>query len=81
MKKLPFEISKYISDHYLEGQVTDIKTAKDKHGHKAYLVNISKNDMVYHLKFTESGKLITSDSEPIYDEDYYEGGFFGSEEG
>lgn len=78
--QLPPEASAYIRDHFREEYLIEIKEEKDKHGHIYFKVEVSENDIIHHLKFDKNGKLIKSETEPTFEEDYYEGGFYGADD-
>lgn len=80
MTKLPYNVSIYINTHFREGFLTRTYSVRDQYGHKDYIVDISQNDLIYHLIFNEQGKLINETVDPAYDEDYFEGSFYGEDE-
>lgn len=80
MHKLPHEVFTYIRDHFLDGHLVNVKTTKDEHGHLQFHVEVSENDVVHHLEYNEEGGLTKRWSDPAFDEDYYEGDYYGERE-
>lgn len=78
MQKLPHKISLYITQHFPEGYLADIKTIEGEDGQISYKIDVNEYEDVYHLEFNEEGILIKHVSEPLYDEDYYEGSYYGA---
>jgi hypothetical protein len=66
MYKLPHhEVSTYIRNHFREGYLTNIKSMKGERGGISFKVDVTENDIVYHLEFDTEGKLINNESEPM----------------
>ncbi len=80
MDKIPFEISAYIKDHFREGCLSDIKTERTESGHFQYKVKVYEDQLIHLLEFNEKGHLIKSDERPVYNEDYFEGMFYGNKD-
>lgn len=80
MQKLPHEISRYIRNKFREGYISDIKRIENKAGEIIFKARIIEDDIVHHLEFDEKGKVLKHETEPTYEEDYYEGDFYGYED-
>jgi len=80
MQKIPFSASKYIREHFREGQLGKVTSYRSSGGHTVFKINLVENDIVYRLEFNEKGKLLKRESEPLYKEDYFEGSFYGRED-
>jgi hypothetical protein len=71
---IPNRITHYIKQNFEKGFLSDINCISDKNDNKIYNVDISYNNILYHLKFNALGKLLTEMTEPImemYDETVY----------
>lgn len=79
MSKLPQPVAAYLNKHYPDVNMVSVNTRRDNSGHTLYKVVINQEEMVHHLTFSENGQLLNADTEPLYDEDYYEGGFYGND--
>lgn len=77
MHKLPNEVSAYIKEYFVEGYLSDIQTSNDTKGLLVYNIVINDNELIHYLKFSKDGKLIRHRTEPLFEEDYYEGNYYG----
>ncbi len=80
MQKLPYEILAYIRNHFQEGYLSDVKSLKDKNGQTSFKIEVTQNEVVHQLEFNGLGKLTKNHSKPRYEEDYYEGSFYGEKD-
>ena len=80
MKGLHAQAIQYVKKHYPDGLVEEIAVLKDKYGRAYYKVVVVEDEVVYGLEFNHLGGLMRSSQKPLYDEDYYEGGFYGAPE-
>lgn len=79
MSKFPFEISAYISEHFRDGCQTDIQSRRSKSGPPQYKVKVYEDQIIHLLDFNEKGALVKHREIPAYEEDYYDGMFYGNE--
>lgn len=71
-KGIPFEISEYIRNHFREDFLFHVKEVKEVGGHSEYVVEVSKDDYDYTLRFNEKGKLLKEDAEQSFPPDIHE---------
>jgi hypothetical protein len=64
-KKIPASISQYIRRYFDKELLTEIKISQNNDGAVHYLVNISQDNTLYHLKFNSEGVLVQKESEPL----------------
>jgi len=79
MTKLPVKISNYIKQNFREDYLIEVKPILGKKHNTFFKIDITENDVIHHLEFSEKGLVIKHDSEPLFKEDYYEGDFYGQE--
>jgi hypothetical protein len=80
MNKVPYAASKYIREHYRGGYLSKVTPVTTKSGKTIFKVEVTENDVIHHLTFNEEGKLMDHRDDPVYDDDYFEGSFYGEEE-
>lgn len=78
--KLPAATLSYIKEHFKEGDITGSRALKNSHGQLIHRIEVTENEVIYQLDFNDEGKLLNRASWPVYDEDYYEGDFYGDED-
>ncbi|RNL87776.1 hypothetical protein ED312_09885 [Sinomicrobium pectinilyticum] len=79
MNKLPHHVFTYIRKHFREGYFSNIESIRDKDGHLLFRAKIHENETIHHLEFNAQGSLLKHETEPMFEEDYYEGRFYGEE--
>jgi len=79
MDKLPAKITEYIRNNFREGYLMEIKPVTTKTHRTFFKIDITENEILHHLQFSEKGILTKHESEPLFKEDYYEGEFYGKE--
>jgi hypothetical protein len=80
MYKIPHEVSTYIRGHFKEYYHFDFSSEKNKEGNIIYKVELHENEILHLLEFNQKGKIIKHDTLPIFEEDFYEGNFYGKKE-
>ena len=80
MKNLPHKASVYIRTHFENAFIKRVTQQKGAMGHLEYLVDLDSNDLSYHLEFNEQGEIISTRSTPVFEDDLYDGEFYGGEE-
>lgn len=81
MNKLPHHVFSYIRKHFREGYFRNIESVEveDKDGHLLFRAKIYENEIIHYLEFNAEGQLLKHETEAVFEEDYYEGGFYGKE--
>jgi hypothetical protein len=69
---IPYGISDYIREHFKEDFLFDLKEVKTSNGHATFVVEISKDDYIYNMKFNEDGVLLKEDVEQAFPPDMHE---------
>jgi len=74
-EKIPHKISEYISTNFKGECLTNIHSTSDRNGKIIYIVDVSHDNTIFHLKFNANGSLMDTQSEPLIefseeDEDY-----------
>jgi hypothetical protein len=67
--KLHPKIADYINTHFREDALFDIVDIQQAGKHKFYIIEVSKDDYIYTLKFNESGTLIDNNAELAFPDD------------
>ncbi|MFN5323658.1 MAG: hypothetical protein ACK5C5_01960 [Bacteroidota bacterium] len=62
---VPQGINDYIKDCFNDDFLTDIKPVIDAKGQTSWLVDVTHNSLVYHLRFNQMGALVDSQTEAI----------------
>ena len=76
-QRIPFKISEYITDHFKEDFLFEVKDIKEIHGHTIYSIEVSKDDYIHKLRFNEDGTLVKEESEQAFPPDIHEEQAFG----
>ena len=76
---IPYKISEYIQEHFRDDFLSEIRKAHDTFGRTFYEVDITQNELTYHLTFNERGTLMKEEAEPTFEQDEHEG--YASDEG
>ena len=71
-KKIPASISDYIIEHYSEDFLFELKDVKKVKGELLYTIEVSKDDYLYTLVFTEKGTLINQEAEQAFPPDTHD---------
>lgn len=71
-EKIPYRISEYISDRFKEDFLFTVKETKKIKGHTFYTVEVSKDDFIYTLRFSEEGDLISKEADEAFPPDPHE---------
>jgi hypothetical protein len=69
---IPYGISDYIREHFKEDFLFRIKDVKKINDHSTYVVEVSKDDYIYTLRFNEDGVLLKEDVEQAFPPDMHE---------
>lgn len=80
MKKLPHQASTYVRTHFENAFIKEVHEKKNEFGHLFYTVDLNSNDLAYHLEFNNDGELISSQTKPLFEEDLFDGEFYGEDE-
>lgn len=70
--KIPHKISDYITEHFKEDFLFDIKETKKIKGHTFYTIEVSKDDYIYTLRFSEEGDLLSKEADEAFPPDPHE---------
>jgi hypothetical protein len=70
--KIPFKISEYITEHFVEDFLFTVKETKKIEGHTFYTIEVSKDDYIYTLRFSEDGDLISKEADEAFPPDTHE---------
>jgi hypothetical protein len=76
-EKLPYGISEYITEHFREDFLFEVKEVKKLKGHVYYTVEVTKDNYIHTLKFDENGKLVKEKADQAFPEDIHEEPGFG----
>jgi hypothetical protein len=71
-QKIPFGISEYITDHFKEDFLFEVKDVKNIRGHFIYTIEVSKDDYIHTLKFNEDGSLLKEEAQEAFPPDSHE---------
>ena len=75
--RIPFGITEYITDHFKEDFLFEVKKVKEVQGRSIYTVEVSKDDYIHKLTFNEDAILLHEESEEAFPPDIHEGQNFG----
>ncbi|MBI3133965.1 MAG: hypothetical protein HYZ14_04745 [Bacteroidetes bacterium] len=81
MQKLPDIAKNFVHTHFQDGNVQRVEEKVNLYGHTIYGVSIHCDDIIYYVEFNEKGDLVSYDTKPFFEDDYFEGGFYGSSAG
>lgn len=75
-KAIPSGISEYIRKNFHAECLTEINKVNQKGGHFIYVVEVSHDDNLYHLRFNDKGVLMSNKAEPAFElsseDDFYD---------
>ena len=80
MNKIPGVVSKYVRTHFRDGFLRRVTPYRTSSGQSAFSFDVVEDNVMYHLKITKDGQLISRETEPLFEEDYLEGGFYTAED-
>ncbi|ELR73889.1 hypothetical protein C900_00053 [Fulvivirga imtechensis AK7] len=72
--KVPYKVSEYIRDTFREEFLCSIKSYT-RDGKTYYLAEVTKDDLIHHLKFDEKGQLMKDDADPAFPPDIHDESF------
>jgi hypothetical protein len=64
--KLPYGISEYITDHFREDFLFEVRETKLLNGHWYYIVEVTKDNYTHTLKFNDAGELIEEQADQTF---------------
>lgn len=70
--KIPYQISDYISNKFRSEFLCDIKSYSNDNGKTFFLAEVSKDDLIHHLKFDENGQLVKEELDLAFPPDIHE---------
>ena len=70
--KLPYGISSYIQSRFRDDFLCEVKSVRKAKGHLQYELEVTKDDNIYTLQFTDSGKLIKEEAEQAFPPDRHD---------
>ena len=68
-QKLPGKISDYITEHFKEDFLFEVKEVKRERDRMYYVIEVSKDNYISTLKFNQDGNLVMEDSRKAFPED------------
>lgn len=71
-QKLPVKISDYITDHFKEDFLFEVRDVKRSGGQLYYIIEVSKDNYITTLKFNEDGDLVQEESTRAFQEDAHD---------
>ena len=71
-QKLPVKISDYITDHFREDFLFEVRDVKRIGGQLYYIMEVSKDNYITTLKFNEEGDLVQEESSKAFPEDAHD---------
>lgn len=71
-EKLPYGISEYIKEHFMEDFLFEVKKIKKVKDHVYYTIEVSKDNFIHTLKFNEKGDLVEEDADQAFPADMHE---------
>ncbi len=80
MNKTPIAVTKYVRAHFRDGMLRKVIPYRTKDGQSAFHFDVVEDNVLYHIKITEHGQLISRVTEPLFEEDYLEGAFYAAED-
>lgn len=80
MDKIPNAVAKYVREHFRDGFLREVTPYRTEQDHSAFRFDVVEDNVLYHLKITKDGQLISRVTEPLFEEDYLEGGFYATED-
>jgi hypothetical protein len=69
---IPYKISEYIQDHFMEDFLFAVKDVKQIKGATVYTVEVTKDDYIHTLTFNEAGNLIEESSDKAFPPDIHD---------
>ena len=67
--KFPHRISEYITEHFREDFLFEVKDIREDRGDVYYTVEVAKDDYIHTLKFNKNGELLMSEMEQAFPPD------------
>ncbi|MEY3342889.1 MAG: hypothetical protein RL090_573 [Bacteroidota bacterium] len=64
-EQVPAGVSHYINENFKDDFLTDIRPVSDKKGEVNWIVDVTHNSCLYHLRFNGNGELMEKDIEPV----------------
>lgn len=80
MNKIPNAVRKYVGAHFRDGFLREVTPYRTREGQTAFSFDIVEDNVLYHLRITKDGQLISRETEPLFEEDYVEGEFYAAED-
>ena len=71
-QKLPAKISDYITDHFKEDFLFEVRDVKREGGQLYYIIEVSKDNYITTLKFNQGGDLVQEESAKAFPEDAHD---------
>lgn len=68
-QKLPQKISEYITGHFKEDFLFEVKDVRQEHNRMVYIIEVSKDGYINTLKFNQEGNLVWEESSKAFPED------------
>ncbi|HEX5168376.1 MAG TPA: hypothetical protein VFW11_04340 [Cyclobacteriaceae bacterium] len=59
--KIPAKVLDYVSEHFRDDFLFEVKASKKVHGRNVYSIEVSKDNYIYTLLFNEQGDMIKSE--------------------
>lgn len=77
-EKLPHKITEYITGHFREDFLFEVKEIKQVKGHTYYTIEVSKDNYIDTLRFNEDGVLIQDESDEAFPAEAHDEAGFGN---
>jgi hypothetical protein len=70
--KIPLAISDYVTAHFKEDFLFEVKDIKEVNGHTFYTIEVAKDNFIHLLTFDEQGKLASEQASQAYPADMHD---------
>lgn len=77
-EKLPHKITEYITGHFREDFLFEVKEIKQAKDHTFYTIEVSKDNYIDTLRFNEDGVLIQDESDEAFPAEAHDEAGFGN---
>ncbi|MGC1239987.1 MAG: hypothetical protein WA874_00290 [Chryseosolibacter sp.] len=77
-EKLPHKITEYITGHFREDFLFEVKEIKQLKDHTFYTIEVSKDNYIDTLRFNENGVLVQDESDEAFPAEAHDEAGFGN---
>jgi hypothetical protein len=71
-RQLPIRASEYITRHFRDDFLLEVKQIKESHGRYRYTVEVTKDDYIHTLVFDQDGTLVKKEEDDAFPADMHE---------